>query len=131
MSKALLENEIRSRLFEIILKALNDAGEFPMAISTSEYTCPVVDSKGEEAFANIKITIPRGSRKGDGTMEPYDGYVMHDDWMATVAEREDAKKAREEKKARAEAERERKREAKKVVKKMKEEMDEILPSQAE
>lgn len=128
MSKATLENEIRSRLFGIILPALEAEGEQPLAVSTSEYTLPVVDSNGEEAFANIKITIPRGTRV-DGAYEPYDGYFAHDEWMAELADREDKKKAREEKKAREAAEKERKKSAKKVVKTMKQDIQEVLPSQ--
>lgn len=128
VSRAELENEVRSRLFDIIIRALEAEGEQPLDVSTSEYTCPTVFSNGEEAFANIKITIPRGTRV-DGAYEPYDGYFAHDDWMKELADREDKKKAREEKKAREAAEKERKKSAKKVVKTMKQDIQEVLPSQ--
>lgn len=131
MSRASLENEVRSRLFDIIIRALEAEGEQPLSVSTSEYTCPTVFSNGEEAFANIKISIPRGTRNGEGGLIPYDGYFAHDRWMEEVAEREDAERARQEKKARAEAEKERKKSAKKVVKTMKDDLKEVLPSQVE
>ena len=38
---------------------------------------PVLDADGNEKFALIKISIPRGSRS-DGTFIPYDGYAAAD-----------------------------------------------------
>lgn len=125
MSKAALENELRQRLLDIVIPALEGVGEQPMACNTGEYTIPVVDAEGNEIFANLKIWIPRGTR-ADGTYKPYDGYEAADEWKEELAAREDKKRASAEKKARQEAERERKRKAKETVKTMKKDIQEIF-----
>lgn len=125
MSKASLENEIRSRLFAAILPVLREMGEEPLAVSNSEYTFPVVDSEGNEAFANLKISIPRGTRSEEGYI-PYDGYAAAEEYAADLENKRLENAAKEEKKRKAEEEKERKRAAKKTVKSMKKEIKEIF-----
>lgn len=129
MSKASKENEIRNMVFEIIVPTLaEELGTDGMQVSASEFTFPILDREGNEIFANVKVTIPRGSRC-DGAFEPYDGYAMAEDWQFVNAERQRKKEQVEKKKAEAEAERERKRRAKKALKTMKAELAEVLPTQ--
>ena len=125
MSKASLESEIRSRLFAAILPVLREMGEEPLAVSNSEYTFPVVDSEGNEAFANLKISIPRGTRSEDGYI-PYDGYAAAEEYAAELEDKRLRSAAKEEKKRKAEEEKERKRAARKTVKNMKKEIKEIF-----
>lgn len=125
MSKASLENEIRSRLFAAILPVLREMGEEPLAVSNSEYTFPVVDSEGNEAFANLKISIPRGTRSENG-YTPYDGYAAAEEYAAELEDKRLRSAAKEEKKRKAEEEKERKRAARKTVKNMKKEIKEIF-----
>lgn len=125
MSKASLEAEIRQKYYDLIYNYLESIGEQPMATGAGAFDVPAVDSNGEECFATIKVTIPRG-RRVDGSYEPYDGYEAHEEWKMELADRADKKRASSEKKARAEAERQRKKEAKKVVKTMKKDMQEIF-----
>ena len=121
MSKASLETEIRNKILEAIIGCLSYQYDTDvMPVSASELTIPVVDSEGNEKFALIKVSIPRGSRNGDGGYDAYDGYAAAEDWKLVLADRADKVKARQEKAARAEKEKVRKREARKVVKKLNE-----------
>ena len=90
-----------------------------MPVSASELTIPVLDSEGNEKFALIKVSIPRGSRI-DGGYEAYDGYAAAEEWKGVLADRADKGKARQEKKERAEKERKRKKAAKATVKELNE-----------
>ena len=117
MSKASLETEIRNSILTLItdtIKINNDV----LPVSASELAIPVVDSEGNEKFALIKVSIPRGSRNGNGGYDEYDGYAAAEEWKMVLADRADKAAARKEKAERAEKERERKREAKKVIKKL-------------
>ena len=119
MSKASLETAIRNDILNTLIAALSDHYDADvMQVSASELTMPVVDAEGNEKFALIKVSIPRGSRNGDGGYDPYDGYGAAEDWRQTVAEREAKSVARQEKAERAEKERERKRAAKATIRKL-------------
>ena len=116
-SKASLETAIRNQILDFRVDNLSahfDADV--MDVSASELTMPVVDAEGNEKFALIKVSIPRGTRNGDGGYTPYDGYAAHEDWELVKADKADKVKARQEKAERAEKEKERKRSARKVVK---------------
>lgn len=116
-SKASLETAIRNQILDFLVDNLSahfDADV--MDVSASELTMPVVDAEGNEKFALIKVSIPRGTRNGDGGYTPYDGYAAHEDWELVKADKADKVKARQEKAERAEKEKERKRSARKVVK---------------
>lgn len=120
MSKASLETEIRNRILTAITDTLSQMYDTDvMPVSASELTIPVLDSEGNEKFALIKVSIPRGSRI-DGGYEAYDGYAAAEEWKGVLADRADKGKARQEKKKRAEKERARKKAAKAVVKKLNE-----------
>ena len=121
MSKAMLETEIRNRILDAITKTLTEMYDTDvMPVSASELTIPVLDSEGNEKFALIKVSIPRGTRNGDGGYDAYDGYTAAEDWKGVLADRTDKEKARQEKREQAEKERERKRAAKAVVKELNE-----------
>lgn len=117
MSKASLETAIRNEILTALTDFLTEHFESDvLPVSASELTIPVVDAEGNEKFALIKVSIPRGSRNGDGTYDPYDGYAAAEDWKLVLADRADKAAARKEKAERTEKERERKRAARKVVK---------------
>ena len=121
MSKASLETEIRNRILDAITKTLTEMYDTDvMPVSASELTIPVLDSEGNEKFALIKVSIPRGTRNGDGGYDAYDGYAAAEEWKGVLADRTDKEKARQEKRGQAEKERERKRAAKAVVKELNE-----------
>ena len=121
MSKASLETEIRNNILNAIIGALSEMYDTDvMPVSASELTIPVLDSEGNEKFALIKVSIPRGSRNGEGGYDSYDGYAAAEDWKLVLADRADKAAARKEKAERAEKEKERKRNARKVVKNLNE-----------
>lgn len=89
-----------------------------LPVSANELTLPAVDADGNEKWIIVKVSIPRGTRNGEGGYIPYDGYKeaeaykeLCDDKAQEKAEAEARKqakiardkKAREEKKALAEA----------------------------
>lgn len=121
MSKASLETAIRNDILSVLTSFLSEHYETDvMDVSASELTIPVVDAEGNEKFALIKVSIPRGTRNGEGGYTPYDGYAAHDEWELDKADKADKVAARKEKAERAEKEKERKRRARKVVKNLNE-----------
>ena len=133
MSKASLETAIRNQILDFLVDHLEAHFETDvMDVSASELVMPVVDAEGNEKFALIKVSIPRGTRNGDGGYDPYDGYAAHEDWELVKADKADKVKARQERAERAEKERQRKREARKVVKKLNEQgLDAMIHEEGE
>lgn len=118
-SKASLETTIRNQILDFLVDNLSAHFDADVLdVSASELTMPVVDAEGNEKFALIKVSIPRGTRNGDGGYTPYDGYTAHEEWELVKADKADKETKRKEKAERAEKEKERKREARKVVKKL-------------
>ena len=121
MSKASLENELRTNVLAQISEHLDKVYNTDvLSVSASELAIPMVDAEGNECYVLVKVSVPRGTRNGDGTYTPYDGYAAAEDWKLVLADRADKAKARQEKAERAEAARNRKRKAKQVVKKLNE-----------
>lgn len=118
-SKASLETAIRNDILTALTAFLSEHYDADvMDVSASELTMPCVDAEGNEKFALIKVSIPRGTRNGDGGYTPYDGYAAHEEWELDKAEKADKAAARKEKADRAAKEKERKKEAKKVVREL-------------
>lgn len=116
-SKASLETAIRNDILSCLVETLSNHYDADvMDVSASELVMPVVDAEGNEKFALIKVSIPRGSRNGDGGYDAYDGYAAHEDWELVKADKADKIAKRQEKAERAEKEKARKRQARKVVK---------------
>lgn len=121
MGKEMLNTAIRNDILAAFIDFLSEHYETDvMPVSASELVMPVVDAEGNEKFALIKVSIPRGSRNGDGGYDAYDGYAAAEDWKLVLADKADKEAKRKEKAERAEKERERKRAARKVVKKLNE-----------
>lgn len=112
MSKASLETAIRNDILTALIDFLGEHYETDvMPVSASELTIPVIDAEGNEKYALIKVSIPRGARNGNGGYDAYDGYAAAEDWKLVLADRADKAAARKEKAERAEKEKERKRAA--------------------
>ena len=117
MSKASMETAIRNQMLENIMKMIDSTyATDALPVSASEIAVPVVDEEGNEKFALIKVSIPRGTRDGDGGYVPYDGYAAAEEYKMDLEDKADKARAREEKKERAEKEKQRKRDAKKTIK---------------
>ena len=118
-SKASLETALRNEYLDAICEFISDHfNADALRVSASEIAVPVVDAEQNEKFILIKISVPRGTRNGDGTYNPYDGYTARDDYAIELAGKADKAAKRKEKAERTEKEKERKREARKVVKKL-------------
>lgn len=133
MSKASMETAIRNTMLENIKKMIDtEYATDALPVSASEIAVPVVDEEGNEKFALIKVSIPRGTRNGDGGYTPYDGYAAAEDYKLDLADKADKARAREEKKERAVKEKERKANAKKVVKELNEKgLDKMIHEEGE
>lgn len=118
-NKAELENAIRNDILSAITTLLTEKYDTDvMPVSASELTIPVLDAEGNEKFALIKVSIPRGTRSGNGYI-PYDGYTAAEDYRLDLEEKAAKKQAGAEKKANAEMLKAQKREQKQVAKAIK------------
>ena len=101
-SKASLENALRSEVLQVIVNALEahfDASV--ITVGSGEISIPVVDAEGNEKYPKIKVSIPRGTRNGEGGYIPYDGYEAAEEYKE---EKESKAQERAVKKAMKEAE---------------------------
>lgn len=97
MTKAQLETAIRNDFLTAISDFISESRETDvLPVSASELAVPCLDAEGNEKWVLIKVSIPRGTRNGEGGYDPYDGYTAAEDYKFTCEERT-------EKKARAEA----------------------------
>ena len=119
MTKAQLETALRNTYLDLIRTMVSEQVETDaLAVSASELAIPCLDAEGNEKFVLIKVSIPRGTRNGEGGYDPYDGYAAAEDYAQDLQEKAEKKadaeakkqakiardqKAREEKKALAEA----------------------------
>lgn len=119
MTKAQMENLIRNDFLALIAKVIEAEKETDaLPVSANEIAVPCLDPEGNETWAIIKVSIPRGTRNGEGGYTPYDGYAAAEDYQIEQADKAEKKakaeekkqakiakdkKAREEKKALAEA----------------------------
>lgn len=133
MSKASMETAIRNKMLKNIMKMIDtEYATDALPVSASEIAVPVVDEEGNEKFALIKVSIPRGTRNGDGGYTPYDGYAAAEDYKLDLEDKADKARAREEKKERAAKEKERKAAAKKVVRELNEKgLDKMIHEEGE
>ena len=131
MSKASLETSLRNKVLAVISRALEQEFDTDiLEVSSSEISIPCLDDEGNEKYAKIKVSIPRGTRS-NGTFDPYNAYEARDEWAAEKQDRENKAKAREEEKARKEAEKERRRAARQTIKTMKHDINEVIPNAVE
>ena len=119
MTKAQLETLLRNDFLSFVGEAIeNDREADVLRVSASELAIPCLDAEGNEKWVIVKISIPRGTRNGEGGYDPYDGYAAAEDYQIEQGEKAEKKaaaeakkqakiakdqKAREEKKALAEA----------------------------
>lgn len=122
MTKAALETNLRNSVIATISDFLKEHYVTDvLTVGAGEVAIPLLDEEDNEKFAVIKISIPRGTRNGNGGYDAYDGYTAADDYKAELAEKEAKRAASAEKKAMAEKLREQKR-ALRAAKKVAEEI---------
>lgn len=99
MTKAQMETAIRNEFLALIAQAIGDQKETDaLPVSASEIAVPCLDADGNETWALIKVSIPRGTRNGEGGYTPYDGYAAAEDYQIDLQEKADKKAAAEAKK---------------------------------
>ena len=80
MTKAQLETALRNKFLSFISDTISQEMETDvLPVSASEVTIPCLDEEGNEKFVLIKVSIPRGTRNGQGGYDPYDGYAVAED----------------------------------------------------
>ena len=67
MTKAQLENKLRNTYLDMIREMVSNQVETDaLTVSASELAIPCLDEEGNEKFVLIKVSIPRGTRNGEG-----------------------------------------------------------------
>lgn len=88
MTKAQLETAIRNRFLSFISETISQEMEIDvLPVSASELAVPCLDDEGNEKWALIKVSIPRGTRNGAGSYDPYDGYTAAEDYRIDCEEK--------------------------------------------
>ena len=99
MTKAQMETLIRNDFLALIAQAVSEQKETDaLPVSASEIAVPCLDAEGNETWALIKVSIPRGTRNGEGGYTPYDGYSAAEDYQIDQQEKAEKKAAAEAKK---------------------------------
>ena len=121
MTNTALNTALRNDVLRAIMEFVSDKYDADaLSVSSSAITFPIVDAEGNGKFAKITVSIPRGTRNGNGGYDEFDGYAAAEDYKMEVEDKAAKKAASEAKKAakiKADAA---KREAKKVVKELNE-----------
>lgn len=116
MTKAQLETKLRNTFLNFITEQVQTAFDTDvMPVSASELTIPCLDEEGNEKFVLIKVSIPRGTRNGQGGYDPYDGYAVAEDYAQDCVEKAQKKADAEAKKQKKIAADEKKRAEKKAL----------------
>ena len=116
MTKAQLETEIRNRFLSFIAQTISQEMEIDaLPVSASELAIPCLDDEGNEKWALVKVSIPRGTRNGAGGYDPYDGYAVAEDYALDLKEKAQKKADAEVKKQAKIARDEKKRAEKKAL----------------
>lgn len=116
MTKAQLETALRNTYLDLIRNMVSEKVETDaLTVSASELAIPCLDAEGNEKFVLIKVSIPRGTRNGEGGYDPYDGYAVAEDYAIDCEEKAQKKADAEAKKQAKIARDKAKREEKKAV----------------
>lgn len=117
MSKAEMETKARNDYLDFISTKLSEQYDADvLRVSASELAIPYVDEEGNEKWALVKVSIPRGARNGNGGYDGYDGYAAAEEYKFDLEEKAAKKAKAEEKKAVALAKKEEGKAVKKAVK---------------
>lgn len=116
MNKAQIETLLRNDFLSSISTFISESRETDaLPVSASELAVPCLDAEGNETWVLIKVSIPRGTRNGEGGYNPYDGYTAAEDYKFDLAEKAEKKRLADEKKAKKIAADEKKRAEKKAL----------------
>ena len=97
VSRKIERELIRKSFLEKVSQFLAESGEEVLLVKSNEIAIPVVGCEGNEDFLVLTFKVPTGANKG---LEPYDGYELAQDYVRSLAEKEEKAKAKAEEKAR-------------------------------
>jgi len=116
MTKAQLETKLRNTFLNFVTEQVQTSFDTDvLPVSASELAIPCLDEEGNEKFVLIKVSIPRGTRNGEGGYDPYDGYAIAEDYAQDCVEKAQKKADAEAKKQKKIAADEKKRAEKKAL----------------
>lgn len=116
MTKAQLETKLRNTFLNFVTEQVQTSFDTDvLPVSASELAIPCLDEEGNEKFVLIKVSIPRGTRNGQGGYDPYDGYAVAEDYALDCEEKAQKKADAEAKKQAKIAKDEQKRAEKKAL----------------
>lgn len=99
MTKAQLETALRNKFLAFVSETISQEMQTDvLPVSASELAIPCLDAEGNEKFVLVKISIPRGTRNGQGGYDPYDGYAVAEDYAIDCEEKAQKKADAEAKK---------------------------------
>ena len=76
MGKEANRAKVREAILAKVAEFLeNEFDTYVKLVASGEVTMLIPDENGEKFYANVKISIPRGSRNGEGGYNAYDGYA--------------------------------------------------------
>ena len=108
-----LRNNILKDLIEFVVTKYDAEA---ISVDSGAIAIPVVDEEGNEKFAKVSLSIPRGTRNGKGSYDEYDAYTVAEDFKLEQEEKEAKRKASEAKKEAKRKADEEKRATKKAIK---------------
>jgi hypothetical protein len=115
MTKAQLETKLRNTFLNFVTEQVQTSFDTDvLSVSASELAIPCLDEEGNEKWVLIKVSIPRGTRNGEGGYDPYDGYAVAEDYAQDCVEKA-AKKADAEAKKQAKIARDQQKRAEKAA----------------
>ncbi len=95
MGKEASKAKFRDGILAKIAKYLEtEYDTYVRQVASGEYTMLVPDEEGNKVYVNVKVSVPRGTRNGEGGYNPYDGYKMARDYK-DIVEAKAAKKESE------------------------------------
>ena len=97
MTKTARETALRSDFMTRLIALFPD--EEILRVGSNEIAIPCIDAEGYEAWVNVKVSTPRGTRDGNGGYNDYDGYAAAEEYKAECEIKEEKRKAAEAKKA--------------------------------
>lgn len=96
MGKEANKTKIRNAILEKVAKFLEEEFDtYVREVKSGECTMLIPDENGEKVYANIKVSIPRGTRNGEGGYNAYDGYALAKEYKQECKEKAEEKAEKE------------------------------------
>lgn len=101
ISDAQIKKQFRESILQELIQYFKSKEEDVFPISGNAISFPYVDSKGNEGYVKITVSLPTGEHGGD----KFDAYALNEEYKMNLAKKEEA--AQKKKEAQAETARKR------------------------